>query len=112
LIGVRGVGKSSLGFLAASAYSRRLVESDRAFTEATGSSRTEYRKLQGPAEYQRKHGEVLKRLLDTNSRNSVIVCSFADLESDGARLIRDWAQSHPVIYVTRDISGIQHYISQ
>ena len=110
LIGVRGVGKSSLGFLAASAYSRRLIESDRAFTEATGSNRATYRKVQGPAEYQRKHCEVLKRLLETNSRNSVIVCSFADLESDGARLIRDWAQSHPVIYVTRDIPGIQNYI--
>ncbi|USW55130.1 Putative 3-dehydroquinate dehydratase type I, shikimate dehydrogenase substrate binding protein [Septoria linicola] len=110
LLGVRGVGKSSLGFLAASAYSRRLVESDRAFSEATGSSRTAYRKLQGPADYQRKHCEVLKRLLETNSRSSVIVCSFADLEGEGARLIRDWAQSHPVIYVTRDIPGIQSYI--
>lgn len=47
LIGVRGVGKSSLGFLAATAYSRRLIESDRAFSEAAGATRTEYRKLQG-----------------------------------------------------------------
>ncbi|PIA98130.1 Quinate repressor protein [Cercospora beticola] len=110
IIGVRGVGKSSLGFLAASAYSRRLVESDRAFSEATGSSRTAYRKLHGPAEYQHTHYEVLKRLLETNSKNSVIVCSFADLEGEGAKLIRDWAQSHPVIYVRRDVAGIHDYI--
>ena len=110
IIGVRGVGKSSLGFLAASAYSRRLVESDRAFSEATGSSRTAYRKLHGPAEYQHTQHEVLKRLLETNSKNSVIVCSFADLEGEGAKLIRDWAQSHPVIYVRRDVAGIHDYI--
>jgi shikimate 5-dehydrogenase/shikimate kinase len=110
LIGVRGVGKSSLGFLAASAYTRRLVESGRAFVEATGYSGTDYRKLHGPAEYHKKHGEVMKRLLDTHARNCVIVCGFGDLESDGAQQIQRFSQSHPVIYVTRDIPGIQTYI--
>lgn len=110
LIGVRGVGKSSLGFLAASAYTRRLLESDRAFSDATGSTRTAFRKHQGTAEYHRKHCEVLKRLLETNSKNCVIVCSFADLESDGAQIIQEFSQTHPVIYVTRDIPGIQAYI--
>uniref|UniRef100_A0A2D3UU77 Related to pentafunctional AROM protein n=1 Tax=Ramularia collo-cygni TaxID=112498 RepID=A0A2D3UU77_9PEZI len=110
LIGVRGVGKSSLGFLAASAYTRRLLESDRAFSDATGSSRTAFRKLQGTAEYHKKHCEILRRLLEANSTNCVIVCSFADLESDGAQLIQAYSQTHPVIYVTRDIPGIQAYI--
>ncbi|EME88513.1 uncharacterized protein MYCFIDRAFT_125938 [Pseudocercospora fijiensis CIRAD86] len=110
LIGIRGTGKSSLGFLAASAYSRRMIESDRAFTEATGSTRTAYRKLQGTAEYHQKQTEVLHKLLESNSTGCVIVCSFADLESDGARIIAEYAQTHPVIYVTRDVPGIQHYI--
>lgn len=110
LIGVRGVGKSSLGFLAATAYTRRMVESDRAFAEAAGSSRTVYRKLHGPAEYHRKHCEVLKQLLITHGRNAVIICSFADLESEGAKLLQEFAQNHPVIYVNRDIPGIQSYI--
>ncbi|SMR45762.1 unnamed protein product [Zymoseptoria tritici ST99CH_1E4] len=110
LIGVRGVGKSSLGFLAASAYTRRLVESSRAFLETTGYSGTDYRKLHGPSEYHKKHSEVLRRLLETHSRNSVIVCGFGDLENDGAQLVQRFSQSHPVIYVTRDIPGIQTYI--
>ncbi|EME41487.1 hypothetical protein DOTSEDRAFT_156377, partial [Dothistroma septosporum NZE10] len=110
LIGVRGVGKSSLGFLAASAYTRRLIESDRVFTEVAGSNRQTFRKSKGTSEYHRKHCEVLKQLLETHSRQCVIVCSFADLESDGARLIQDFAQTHPVIYVTRDVPGIQTYI--
>ncbi|KXT05276.1 hypothetical protein AC579_7451 [Pseudocercospora musae] len=110
LIGIRGTGKSSLGFLAASAYSRRMIESDRAFAEATGSTRTAYRKLQGTAEYHQKQSEVLHRLLESNSTGCVIVCSFADLESDGARIIAEYGQTHPVIYVTRDVPGIQHYI--
>lgn len=110
LIGVRGVGKSSLGFLAATAYTRRMIESDRAFADAAGSSRTVYRKLHGPAEYHRKHCEVLKQLLTAHSRHAVIICSFADLESDGAKLLQEFAQSHPVIYVTRDVPGISTYI--
>ncbi|CAK4030508.1 Quinate repressor [Lecanosticta acicola] len=110
LIGVRGVGKSSLGFLAASAYTRRVIESDRAFCELAGSNRTAYRKARGTSEYHRKHCEVLKQLLEAHSKNCVIVCSFADLESDGAKLIQNYAQSHPVIYVTRDVAGIQSYI--
>lgn len=110
LIGVRGVGKSSLGFLAASAYSRRLIESDRAFMDATGVPRSQYRKLHGPSGYHQKHYEILEALFSKYSDNSVIVCSFADLEGGGARLIQDFAQVHPVIYVTRDIAGIQSYI--
>ncbi|KXS93747.1 hypothetical protein AC578_9943 [Pseudocercospora eumusae] len=110
LIGIRGTGKSSLGFLAASAYSRRMIESDRAFAEAAGSTRTAYRKLQGTAEYHQKQSEVLHALLESNSTGCVIVCSFADLESDGARIIAEYGQTHPVIYVTRDVPGIQHYI--
>jgi shikimate 5-dehydrogenase/shikimate kinase len=110
VIGVRGVGKSSLGFLAASAYSRRLIESDRVFSDATGCTRTSYRKSQGPAEYHRKHCEVLRRTLQANDRSCVIVCSFADLESEGAKIIQHYAKTHPVVYVTRDIAGIQSYI--
>lgn len=110
VIGVRGVGKSSLGFLAASAYSRRLIESERAFADATGSSSTAFRKLQGTVEYHKKHSEVLRDLLAANDKNAVIVCTFSDLENDGAKLIQSFAKTHPVIYVMRDPRSIQSYL--
>lgn len=110
LIGIRGVGKSSLGFLAATAYSRRLVESDRAFFEATGSSTTAYRKTQGAPEFHRRHAEVLKTVLRVNSENSIIVCNFSDLEAEGAAMLQHYAQTLPIVYVTRDTEGIRSHL--
>ena len=107
LIGVRGVGKSTLGILAASAYSRRLVDADRAFLEATGSAASAYRKTKGTAEYQQRHNQVLESTLNGNSSGAVIVCTFSDLEGNGARILREYAQSHPVVHITRDLEGVQ-----
>lgn len=110
LIGVRGVGKSSLGVLAATAYSRRLVETERVFLEATGTTTQAYRKLHGASEYHRKHYHILKRTLETHTQNCIIVCSFSDLEHHGSTLLREYAQSHPIIHITRDVKGIQSHL--
>lgn len=110
LVGVRGVGKSSLGILAATAYNRRLVESERAFAEATGTTTQSYRKRHGANEYHRKHEQVLRHTIETHRKNCVIVCSFSDLENHGAALLREYAQSHPVIHITREARGIQSHL--
>jgi 3-dehydroquinate dehydratase type I len=110
LIGVRGVGKSSLGVLAATAYGRRLIDSERAFLEATGVTTQAYRKAHGALEYNKKHHQVLKQTLRTHDRGSVIVCSFSDLEHHGSVLLREYAQTHPVIHIIRDAQGIQAYL--
>lgn len=110
LIGIRGVGKSTLGILAATAYNRRLIESEKAFLDATGSTTTAYRKAHGTEEYQQRHSQVLDHTLKTYSSNAIIICGFSDLEKNGAALLRDYAQSHPVIHITRDIPGIQTHL--
>ena len=110
LIGVRGVGKSTLGVLAATAYNRRLIDSELAFLEATGSTTTAYRKAHGSKDYQTEHNRVLSSTLKSHSTGAVIVCSFSDLEGNGSTLIREFAQDHPVIHVTRDINGIQAHL--
>ena len=110
LIGVRGAGKSTLGVLAATAYNRRLVDTDRAFLEATGITAISYRKQKGSAEYQKRHNQVFEDTLKTNSTGSVIVCSFSDLEGGGANLLREFARSHPIIHISRDPEGIQQYL--
>lgn len=96
-----------MGVLAATAYNRRLVDAERAFLEATGSSTTAYRKHKGTEEYQKRHHQVLEDTLKLNNTGAVIVCGFSDLEGNGAGSIREYSQSHPVIHVTRDADGIQ-----
>ena len=110
LIGIRGVGKSTLGVLGATAYNRRLIDSDRQFTEATGSTAAAYRKDHGTKEYQKRHYQVLSSTLTTHSLDTVIVCSFTDLEGEGAALLRDYGRSHPVIHITRDAEGIRSHL--
>ena len=110
LIGIRGSGRSSLGVLAATAYNRRLVDSERVFTEVTGQTTQSYRKANGTAAYYSKHREVLQRLLSLHDKSCVITCSFSDLESHGAIIIQDYARRHPVIHVTRDVKSIQAYL--
>ncbi|TKA66033.1 hypothetical protein B0A55_09857, partial [Friedmanniomyces simplex] len=110
LIGVKGVGKSSLGVLAATAYHRRLVDIEKCFLDTTGSTSQTYRKLHGADAYHRKHCQVLKHTLDAYDKNSVIICSFSDLEHDGNAILGDYADSHAVIHVTRDAAGVQSHL--
>ena len=110
LIGVRGVGKSTLGVLAATAYNRRLIDSEKGFLEATGSTTNAYRKSHGTKTYQEKHSLVFQSILENHSAGSVIVCNFSDLENKGATLLRDYAQTHPIIHVSRDAKGIRSHL--
>ena len=110
LLGIRGVGKSSLGVLAATAYNRRLIDSERAFHETTGQTNATYRKLHGPVEYRRQHHLVLKATLEQYGKGCIIICSFADLENNGSAIIQDFAQTHPVVHILRDVKGVQSYL--
>lgn len=110
LIGVKGVGKSSLGVLAATAYRRRLIESERVFYDTTGHTAAAYRKLQGAAQYHRRHHEILAQTLETHSKNAIIILSFADLENDGADLLRSYSQTHPIVHIMRDAKGVFAYL--
>lgn len=111
LVGVKGTGKSSLGVLAASAYRRRLIESERVFYDVTGHTAASYRKLKGSAHYHRRHHEVLEQLLEKYSKNAIIILNFADLEASGAELLRAYAQNHPVVHVLRDAKGVSKYLN-
>lgn len=109
LVGLRGTGKSSLGVIAAAAYNYRLIETQRAFLDATGVSPSEYRASHGADEYQRRNYEVLGRTLQAYAERAVIICSFSDLEHGGETLLQNYAQTHPVVHVTRDAKGLYAY---
>ena len=111
LVGVKGTGKSSLGVLAASAYRRRLIESERVFYDVVGHTAASYRRLKGSTHYHRRHHEVLEQLLEQHTNNAIIILNFADLEASGAELLRNYAQCHPVIHVMRDAKGVFKYLN-
>lgn len=110
LIGIRGSGKSSLAFLAATAYNRRLVDLERAFFDRTGQSLAEHRKTVSIDEYHKHHQEVLEEVIEDYKEGCVIVCTFSDLEHGGNNILREWARTHPVIHITRDVKGIQSHM--
>lgn len=110
LIGIGGSGKSSLAFLAATAYNRRLVDIERAFFERTGQSLAEHRRSVTIDEYHKRRQAVLKTTLEEHSKGCVIVCNFADLEHGGDAILHEYSLRHPVIHITRDVKGIQSYM--
>ncbi|KAF2863835.1 hypothetical protein K470DRAFT_292570 [Piedraia hortae CBS 480.64] len=110
LIGVQGVGKSSLGVLAATAYRRRLVESERVFADIHGISPNQYRKLHGADACQTQHDAILEQVLRTHDQDAIIVGTITDLQGLGAARLRDFAQTHPVIHIMREAKGVQSYL--
>jgi shikimate kinase len=106
LVGVNSVGKKSLAYFAATAYQRKLVDTERAFRETTGSTGSAYRKAEGPQAYQQRRNEVFRSVLQKYSQGAVIVCSFSDVDGEGTNLLREFSQSHAVIHITRDAAGM------
>lgn len=108
LIGIRGSGKSSLAFLAATAYNKRLIDIDRAFFEHTGHSLAGHRKIVNIEEHHQCHLQVLRDVLAL--KGCVIVLNFSELEHGGHAILRNYARHNPVIHITRDVKGIQSHM--
>jgi shikimate kinase len=111
LLGARGTGKSTLGVIAATAFQRRLIDTDFAFKEATGQSASAFRKTHGPSEYQRRAIDILQNVLHINSTRCVIVCGLVTLSREGQVLLSEYGQTHPVIHILRDVDAIQAYLN-
>lgn len=107
LVGIRGCGKRSLGFVAATALKRRFITEDHYFKEVTGVTRQEYLKRHGSQEFQRRDIEVLKLMLDNHQVDCVIECGLGSLTRPVQDHLRRYALTHPVVHLVRDIDRIQ-----
>ena len=107
LVGIRGCGKRSLGFVAATALKRRFITEDYYFREVTGHTRQEYLKLHGSQEFQRCDIEVLKLMLDNHQTHCVIECGLGSLTRPVQEHLRLYCAVNPVVYLVRDIGHIQ-----
>src|ERR1700760_2242153 len=74
LIGSRGSGKRTLGFIGATHLGRRLITEDHYFQQVTGLTRGIFLQQYGSQDFYRKNVEVLRRMLDDNRTGCVIEC--------------------------------------
>ncbi|KAL4878237.1 type I 3-dehydroquinase-domain-containing protein [Aspergillus karnatakaensis] len=110
LIGIRGCGKRSLGFVAATALKRRFITEDHYFKEVTGLSRQEYLKQYGSQEFQHRDIEVLKMMLDNHRSRCVIECGLGSLTRPIQEHLRRYCATNPVVYIARDMDRIQRLL--
>lgn len=112
LVGIRGCGKTSLGYIAARALGRRLVESDDEFERKTGCTRAQFLKKTGQneGEYRMQERLVMESMLVNNERDAVITCGVGSLESVGQALLKRYALTHPVIHIIRDSDHIRELL--
>ncbi|EED15934.1 repressor protein [Talaromyces stipitatus ATCC 10500] len=110
LVGIRGSGKRSLGFIAAAALNRRFITEDYYFKEVTGLTRHEFLLKFGSHEFQRRDVEVLKMMLDNHRMHCVIECGLGSLTRIIQEYLRRYALSNPVVYILRDMDQIQRLL--
>ncbi|PYI34577.1 quinate pathway repressor protein QutR [Aspergillus indologenus CBS 114.80] len=110
LIGIRGTGKSSLAVILAATSGRRLIDADRYFQQVTGRSRAAYKKEFELVEYRQQEARVMESMLAEHQEGCVIACGPGSMERSGQMLLREYARTHPVIYLLRDAESIQSYL--
>jgi 3-dehydroquinate dehydratase type I len=110
LVGIRGCGKRSLGFIAATALNRRYITEDHYFEEVTGLSRQDYLRKHGNQEFHQQEIRVLQMMLDNNKSKCVIECGLGSLTKGVQEHLRNYSLTNPVVYVLRDMAQIQQLL--
>ncbi|KAL2120455.1 hypothetical protein VTJ04DRAFT_4482 [Mycothermus thermophilus] len=106
LVGCRGAGKRTLGFIGALHLRRRLVSEDQYFEKLTGLKRGEYLAQHGKDEFARRDIDVFKRMLGDNRTGCIIECGMSSFSDEAQNALRDYAKTNPVIYVFREREAI------
>ena len=107
LVGSRGSGKRSLGFIAATHLGRRFITEDHYFERVTGLTRVECLQRYGNDEFSLRNIEVLHRMLEDNKTGCIIECGMGSLVGKTQNLLKEYSKAHPVVYVMRNSSHIR-----
>jgi 3-dehydroquinate dehydratase type I len=111
LIGSRGSGKRSLGFIGATHLGRPLITEDHYFQEVTGLSRGAFIRQYGNQEFYRRNVEVLKQMLDKHRSGCIIECGMASLAREAQRALYAYSKTNPVIYIIRNSKRIRSLLN-
>lgn len=107
LIGSRGCGKRTLGFIGALHLGRKLVTADRFFESITGLSRIEYLQKNGESNLLQQTVTLVLRMLRENEMDCIIECGMSSLNTEVQKFLAEYRKSHPVIYITRKFDEIK-----
>ncbi|KAH6856717.1 hypothetical protein B0I37DRAFT_318442 [Chaetomium sp. MPI-CAGE-AT-0009] len=102
LVGCRGAGKRTLGFMGALHLRRRLVTEDHYFQKVTGLSRGQYLAQHGRDHFTRQNIEVFKRMLDANRSGCIIECGMSSFSEEAQCALRMYSRTNPVVYIHRE----------
>ncbi|KAI1382381.1 hypothetical protein F4677DRAFT_24658 [Hypoxylon crocopeplum] len=102
LVGCRGAGKRTLGFIAAKHLGRRLVTEDHFFEQSTGCSRATFLQKYGRETFNQQMAIVLARMLKLNQASCVIECGTGTLSPDMEEILKSYVETNPIIYIHRD----------
>jgi shikimate 5-dehydrogenase/shikimate kinase len=101
LVGMSGAGKKTLGVMASMALRRRYVDFKLFFEKRVGVSPSEHLAQHGLAAHRRTEVDVTAALLKECCQNHIIG-GLSELGTNLQReLLKDFAKTHPVIYVQR-----------
>ena len=110
LVGCRGAGKRTLGFIGAMHLRRRLVTEDHYFEQVTGVSRAHFLAQYGGEAFAQRNAEVFRQMLENNRRRCIIECGISSLAEDAQIALRGYSESHPVIYVHREREQVLQFL--
>lgn len=102
LVGCRGAGKRTLGFIAAKHLGRRLVTEDHSFEQSTGCSRATFLQKYGRETFNQQMAIVLAQMLKLNQTDCVIECGTGTLSPDIEEIIKGYVETNPIVYIHRD----------
>jgi len=111
LVGSRGAGKRSLGFIGATHLFRRLITEDHYFEETTGISRGAFLSQYGHHAFYKRNVEVLRQMLERNRTGCIIECGMASLAKDARLTLAEYSKTNPVIYIKRENEKIRQLLS-
>ncbi|KAK5694393.1 hypothetical protein LTR17_024843 [Elasticomyces elasticus] len=106
LIGIPGVGKRSLGFIAAHHLKRRLRTENRGFKAHTGLSKAAFLEQHGREALLRASLPALEHLLQENASGCIIECGANSLTPESREVLATYALTHPVVYILRDPADV------
>ncbi|GAA5957265.1 hypothetical protein JCM8115_006933 [Rhodotorula mucilaginosa] len=111
LIGMRGVGKTTLGLIAATSLRRHFIDADSAFQTLYGPIST-FVTAHGWAHFRQRETEILQRLVEQHPKGYVIACGGGVVERQENRDLLEHfrKQVGPIVHVVRDQDETVRYL--
>jgi shikimate 5-dehydrogenase/shikimate kinase len=108
-VGPRATGTSSLAVIAGSILGWKVIDCDGEFEKITGSTKQQFRSNHGAEQYRQRKLDVVKDLLQTNTKRCVFAWGTVISPKKNDFFMR-YAREHPVVYIMRDRKSIQDYL--